>query len=150
MNVENGAHFLNATSVLLPAVTVISPVTKKNVSKQSQRLDLILSLSNFIELFRFYWCFAVWLSIIYLFFFVVNLDSSLLASFNEFIIFCVPVLYDTHRISWKIKNCFYWFLNNEKYFAPLSSSSLPIKLIFCFKSEFSNSICLLKSIAISL
>ena len=33
--------------------------------------------------------------------------------------------------------------------APLCSSSLPIKLIFCFKSGFSNSICLLKSIAIS-
>ena len=54
LNVGNGAHFLNATSVLLPAVTVISPVTKINVSKQSQRLGLILSLSNFIELFRFY------------------------------------------------------------------------------------------------
>ena len=31
-----------------------------------------------------------------------------------------------------------------------SSSSLPIKLICCFKSEFSNSIYLLKSIAIDL
>ena len=29
-------------------------------------------------------------------------------------------------------------------------SSLPIKLICCFKSGFSNSICLLKSIAINL
>ena len=34
--------------------------------------------------------------------------------------------------------------------APLSSSSLPIKLIYCFKSGFSNSVCLLKSIAINL
>ena len=33
--------------------------------------------------------------------------------------------------------------------ALLSSSSLPIKLICCFKSGFSNSICLLKSIGIS-
>ena len=34
--------------------------------------------------------------------------------------------------------------------APLSSSSLPIKLIYRFKSGFSNLILLLKSIAISL
>ena len=34
--------------------------------------------------------------------------------------------------------------------APLSSSSLPVKLICCFKSGFSKAICLLKSIAISL
>ena len=33
--------------------------------------------------------------------------------------------------------------------APSSSSSLPVKLIYCFNSGFSNSICLLKSIAIS-
>ena len=33
--------------------------------------------------------------------------------------------------------------------APLSSLSLPIKMI-CFKSGFSNSVCLLKSIAINL
>ena len=33
---------------------------------------------------------------------------------------------------------------------PLSFSSLPIKLICCFKSGFSNSTYLLKSIAISL
>ena len=30
---ENGAQFVNATSVILSAVTVISPVTKINVSK---------------------------------------------------------------------------------------------------------------------
>ena len=30
---------------------------------------------------------------------------------------------------------------------PSSSSSLPKKIVFCFKSEFSNSVCLLKSIA---
>ena len=34
--------------------------------------------------------------------------------------------------------------------APLYLSSLPKKLICCFKSRFSNSICLLKSIAIIL
>ena len=34
--------------------------------------------------------------------------------------------------------------------APLSSSSLPIKLICYFKSEFSNSIYLRKSVAVSL
>ena len=33
--------------------------------------------------------------------------------------------------------------------APLSSSSLPIKLICCFKSGFSNLICLLKSIELA-
>ena len=30
---KNGAQFLNATSVLLSAVTVISPVTKTNASE---------------------------------------------------------------------------------------------------------------------
>ena len=34
--------------------------------------------------------------------------------------------------------------------AALSLSSLPIKLICCFKSGFSNSICLLKSFTITL
>ena len=33
VHVENGAHFLNATSVLLLTVTVIFPETKKNASK---------------------------------------------------------------------------------------------------------------------
>ena len=37
-----------------------------------------------------------------------------------------------------------------KNIVALSSSSLSIKLIYCFKSGFSNSLCLLKSIAISL
>ena len=46
--VENGAQFLNVTPVLLSAVTVIFPVTKINVSKQLQRLDLIVSVSNLI------------------------------------------------------------------------------------------------------
>ena len=36
----------------------------------------------------------------------------------------------------------------ENIVAPLSSSSLPIKLICSFKSGFSSSICLLKSIAL--
>ena len=33
VHVENGAQFLNATSVLLSAVTVIFPVTKMNASE---------------------------------------------------------------------------------------------------------------------
>ena len=37
-----------------------------------------------------------------------------------------------------------------KNFVALSSSGLPIKLTCCLKPEFFNSICLLKSIAISL
>ena len=37
-----------------------------------------------------------------------------------------------------------------KNIAVSSSSSLPIKLISCFKPEFPNSICLLKSIVVSL
>ena len=37
-----------------------------------------------------------------------------------------------------------------KKIVALFSSSLPMKLIYCFKSRFSNSICLLKSIAITL
>ena len=59
MHVENGAQFLNATSELLFAVTVMSPVTKINAPEKSQKLDLILSISNFIELFRLYLPFAV-------------------------------------------------------------------------------------------
>ena len=49
MHVENGAQLLNATSVLLFAATVISPVTK--CIRIIQRLDLMLSVSNLIELF---------------------------------------------------------------------------------------------------
>ena len=45
---KNGAQFLNATSALLPAFTVMSHVTKINTSEQSQRLDLILSVSILI------------------------------------------------------------------------------------------------------
>ena len=41
-------------------------------------------------------------------------------------------------------------LSVTKNIVALSSSSLPIKLICCFKSGFYNSTCLLKSIAISL
>ena len=48
---KNGAQFLNATSVLLSAFTVMSHVTKINTSEQSQRLDLILSVSILIEFF---------------------------------------------------------------------------------------------------
>ena len=42
------------------------------------------------------------------------------------------------------------FFSMIKNIVALNSSSLPMKLICCFKSGFSNSICLLKSIAISL
>ena len=38
----------------------------------------------------------------------------------------------------------------ENTVAPSSLSNLPINIISCFKSGFFNSICLLKSIAISL
>ena len=51
MHVENGAQVVNAITVLLSGVTVISPVTKIKASKQSQRLDLILSVWNLVELF---------------------------------------------------------------------------------------------------
>ena len=44
-----------------------------------------------------------------------KLDSSLLESFNKSTIFCVSILYDTHRILWKFKSCFFWFLNDEKH-----------------------------------
>ena len=59
INAENGAQFLNATSVLLSVFTVISPVTKINVSEQTQRLHLILSKSNVIESYRLYFHFAL-------------------------------------------------------------------------------------------
>ena len=59
INAENGAQFLNATSVLLSVFTVISPVTKINASKQTQRLHLILSKSNEIESYRLYFHFAL-------------------------------------------------------------------------------------------
>ena len=38
-----------------------------------------------------------------------------LESFNKFMIFCVSILYDTHRILWKFKSCFFWFLNDKKH-----------------------------------
>ena len=41
-----------------------------------------------------------------------------------------------------------YFVKNQ--LLQLSSSSIPMKLNCCFKSEFSNSVCLLKSIAINL
>ena len=63
MHVENGAQFLKATSLLLFAATFISPVTKINASEYSQRLDLMLSVSNLTKLFWSYLPFAVWLSI---------------------------------------------------------------------------------------
>ena len=44
-----------------------------------------------------------------------NLDSSLLESFNKFMIFCVSILYDTHRILWKFKSHFFWFLDDQKH-----------------------------------
>ena len=59
LDVENGSQFLNASSVLLLAVTAIFPVNKINASEFSQRLDLILSVSKCIELFWLYLTFAV-------------------------------------------------------------------------------------------
>ena len=73
VHVENGAQFLNATSVSLLAATVIFPVTKINASEQSQRLDLIVSVSNLIISPGLYLPFAVWLSMTY-HFFVTNFD----------------------------------------------------------------------------
>ena len=48
LQVENRAQLLNATFVLLFAVTVIFPVTKINASEKSERVDLIVSVSNLI------------------------------------------------------------------------------------------------------
>ena len=50
VHVENGAQFLNATSVSLAAFTVTFPATRINSSEYSQRLDLIVSVSNLIVL----------------------------------------------------------------------------------------------------
>ena len=54
---------LSGTSSLLNCHELISPVTKINASEKSQKLNLILSASNFIELIWLYLSFAVWLSI---------------------------------------------------------------------------------------
>ena len=43
---ECRAHFVNTTVLLLSAVTIISLFTILDGSKDSQRLDLILSVSN--------------------------------------------------------------------------------------------------------
>ena len=84
------------------AATVIFPVTKVNASEQSQRLDLIISVSRVIDLFLSYLPFAVWLSVTY-HFFVANLDYSLVESINKFIIFCVSILCDTEFCeNWKV------------------------------------------------
>ena len=48
---ESSEQFVNARSVLLSAVTVINPLTTIDASKDSQRLDLILSVTNLAELF---------------------------------------------------------------------------------------------------
>ena len=45
-DVECRAHFVNTTVLLLSAVTIISLFTILDGSKDSQRLDLILSVSN--------------------------------------------------------------------------------------------------------
>ena len=50
LHAENGAQFINATPVSLFAATVIFPATKINASEYSQRLELIVSLSNLIAL----------------------------------------------------------------------------------------------------
>ena len=102
---KNGAQFLNATSALLPAFTVMSHVTKINTSEQSQRLDLILSVSILIEFFVvFIFC---CLTIYNIRFFVANSDSSLLESFSKSMIFCVSILFDTRKILQKIKSFFF-------------------------------------------
>ena len=49
-------------------------------------------------------------------FFVANLDSSLLESFKKYIIFCVYILIDTHRILWKFRSCFFWFFSDENHY----------------------------------
>ena len=82
-------------------------------------------------------------------FFVANLDSSLLESFSKFVIFCVSILYNAYKILWKFKSCFFWFFNDEKHCCFIFFK-FTNKLICCFKSGFSKSICMLKSIAISL
>ena len=43
---ESSEQFVNARSVLLSAVTVINPLTTIDASKDSQRLNLILSVTN--------------------------------------------------------------------------------------------------------
>ena len=77
-------------------------------------------------------------------------DSSSLESFNKFIIFCASILYDTEKFSEKLNLVSSDFLMMKNIVALSFSSSLPIKLICCFKSGFSNSMCLPKSSAISL
>ena len=77
LHVENDAQVLNQTSASLSAVTVISLITKIYASEYSQKIDLILSVSNLIELVWLYLPFAVSLSSTY-HGFVANLDSLLL------------------------------------------------------------------------
>ena len=65
-------------------------------------------------------------------------------------IFCVSILNYIHRVCEKLKVVSSNISVRKNIVAPFSSSSLPIKLICCFKSGFSNLICFLKSIAINL
>ena len=89
VHAENGAQFLNATFVSLAAFTLTFPVTKINASEYSQRLDLIVSVSNLIVVPGLYLPFAVCLSLTY-HVFAANLDSSLLESFKGLWFFAFP------------------------------------------------------------
>ena len=44
-----------------------------------------------------------------------SLFRPLLESFKIFIIFCIFILYDTYKIFWRIKSCFFWFFSDEKH-----------------------------------
>ena len=81
--------FLNATSMLSSAATVMFPVTKINISEKSQRLDLIFYASNLIASPSLDLPFVVLLSMTY-HFFAANFHSSVLESFNKFVIFVFP------------------------------------------------------------
>ena len=59
-------------------------------------------------------------------------------------------LYDIYKILWKIKSCFFWFLINKEHCCYIIFFNASNKMNCCLKSDFSNSICLLKSIAINL
>ena len=76
--------------------------------------------------------------------------QTLLESFNKFMIFVFPFYMTLTEFCKKLKVVSFDFSMMKNIVAPLSSSSLPIKLIYYFKSGFFNSVCLLKSIAINL
>ena len=83
-------------------------------------------------------------------FFIANLDSSLLEPLKKIITFCFPLYMILIEFCEKLKVGSSDFPMIKNIVTPLSSSNLPIKLIYCFKSGFSNSIGLLESVAINL